>query len=281
MERMDWMFYEATSFNRILEIEHGECAGYEVYVFKATSFNQDIGGWQTGNVQNMHTFFKATSFNQSIGGWETGKVTDMSGMFHEATSFDQDIGGWQTGNVTDMSYMFWNAHSFNRKVDNWRLDSIAGWTGTCPSGGMERMFGCASRFTQNISAWVRGFADADREACEGELGEKLVVRLDDYSYNQYVSCIRGEGRRKRREGCRDEQTYSVQYKKKSRFDGMITCIDMGDNPAFDELWEKKVFHVQRRRRSVLELPDWFGKVVSLQDLFEWEEEDANVTSKGK
>jgi surface protein len=41
--------------------------------------------------------------NQDIGGWDVGNVTDMSAMFGVATSFNQDIGSWDVGNVTGQS----------------------------------------------------------------------------------------------------------------------------------------------------------------------------------
>jgi surface protein len=37
-------------------------------------------------------FSVTTAFNQDIGGWDVGNVTDMSAMFGVATSFNQDIG---------------------------------------------------------------------------------------------------------------------------------------------------------------------------------------------
>jgi surface protein len=49
----------------------------------------------------------STAFNQDIGGWDVGNVTDMSAMFGVATSFNQDIGSWDVGNVTEMPTMFY------------------------------------------------------------------------------------------------------------------------------------------------------------------------------
>ena len=58
-------------------------------------------------VTSMSNLFRnKTSFNSNIGFWDTSNVTNMSKMFELATSFNQDIGGWNTSNVTDMSEMF-------------------------------------------------------------------------------------------------------------------------------------------------------------------------------
>src|SRR5690625_5825741 len=58
-------------------------------------------------------FFNATSFNQDIGGWDGGMGewmgnvgdTSIGGMFEDARSFDQDLGRWDVRNVRNMSQM--------------------------------------------------------------------------------------------------------------------------------------------------------------------------------
>ena len=44
-------------------------------------------------------------FNQDIGDWNTSNVNDMFQMFAGASSFNQDIGDWDTSNVFTM-YVF-------------------------------------------------------------------------------------------------------------------------------------------------------------------------------
>ena len=85
-----------------------------------TSFNSDIGFWDTSNVTNMQIMFKAAAvFNQDIGSWNTSSVTDMKWMFRQAYAFNQDIGSWNTSSVTDMEGMFQQATAFNQDIGSW------------------------------------------------------------------------------------------------------------------------------------------------------------------
>jgi surface protein len=110
-----------------------------------TSFNQDIGEWNTETVTNMTSMFNgATSFNQDIGGWNTSNVTRMGSMFAGATSFNQAIGNWNTKNVFRMTAMFSGATSFNKPLNNWNTGEVM---------YMEEMFRNATSFSQPLYNW--------------------------------------------------------------------------------------------------------------------------------
>ena len=98
---------------------------YEEYMFSGEYynkmiFNEDIGGWNVGNVVDFEGMFRfAQSFNQNIGSWSTSQATSMAGMFEGAIVFNQDISSWNVSSVIDMRSMFDGALVFDRDITIW------------------------------------------------------------------------------------------------------------------------------------------------------------------
>jgi surface protein len=110
-----------------------------------SSFNSDIGFWDTSNVINMFSMFKnADSFNKNIGNWDTSSVTNIERMFDDAESFNQDIGNWDTSSITNMVSVFSTRTIFNQNIGNWNTSNVT---------SMKWMFSGATRFNQDISNW--------------------------------------------------------------------------------------------------------------------------------
>lgn len=115
----------------------------------ATSFNQDISGWDVSSVTDMFRMFYASSFNQDISGWDVSTVTTMYQMFRLTSAFDQPIGSWDTSSVTNMNGMFLDAAAFDQDIGSWPVGSVT---------DMTSMFFGSGLSTVNYDALLIGWA---------------------------------------------------------------------------------------------------------------------------
>ena len=126
--------------------------------YHAKAFNGDIGNWDTSSMTHMRRMFRdALVFNQDIGRWDMSSATDVAEMFSGDAAFNQDIGNWDTSSVTNMENMFYQATSFNQDITNWDTSNVT------DMGGMFT----DTAFDQNISKWDFSSLDEDNrgQAC--------------------------------------------------------------------------------------------------------------------
>jgi surface protein len=90
----------------------------------ASSFNSDIGNWNTSNINDMNSiFYKATAFNQSINNWNVSSVTNFNSFFRES-NFNQPLNNWNTSSANDMGFLFYFNASFNQPINNWNVSNV-------------------------------------------------------------------------------------------------------------------------------------------------------------
>lgn len=63
--------------------------------------DRSLSHWDVSHVTNMRSLFDTSTFNGDVGAWNTGSVTDMSYMFSNAGTFSgHDLSQWDVSNVT-------------------------------------------------------------------------------------------------------------------------------------------------------------------------------------
>lgn len=111
----------------------------------AQSFNQDISAWDVSNVSMMfNTFYGASSFNQPLNSWDVSNTHSLNGIFFGATSFNQPLNLWDVSSVTDLGFAFRDAISFNQPLDNWDVSNV---------NSLSSTFFNALSFNQDINNW--------------------------------------------------------------------------------------------------------------------------------
>ena len=146
VSHMSQMFYQNSSFNQdIGNWDTSKVIDMHGMFQWAQAFNQPLNNWDTSNVTDMRYMFRsAHAFNQPLNNWDTSKVTDMRGMFYEAQAFNQPLNNWDTSKVTNMSIMFANAQAFDQPLNNWDTSKVT---------TMQYMFRWAKAFNQPLNNW--------------------------------------------------------------------------------------------------------------------------------
>ena len=113
--------------------------------YGASSFNSDLSGWNTANVEKMYAMFGyAQSFNSDLSLWNVSNVWTLYAMFYGAQLFHSDLSRWKVSNARTMYAMFYDAQSFNSDISPWNVSN---------TGTMYAMFYGAKSFNQNLCPW--------------------------------------------------------------------------------------------------------------------------------
>jgi surface protein len=126
-------------------------------------------------------FYRATAFNGDVSGWDTGLVTNMEGMFGLASSFNGDVSGWDTGLVTSMRAMFAGASSFDQSLGAWDISMV---------GDMEYMLDNSALSVANYDATLHGWADNEPKQSNVALGAVGLYFSNDGSsaHSELTNC---------------------------------------------------------------------------------------------
>ena len=209
-----WDTGKARSFNSVFESMSRPISGYSRFNtgsatdfshmfndYKGGRLDEDLSGWDTGNVTDMRAMFDNDDIRglTGIGSWDVSKVYGFDHMFTNATSDLLDVSGWVMPPRVSDSAMFMSS-----RIEAYRF-------GPHMSQGMSRPFsdtgsgsdsGCANTWWLPCDAWnMLSFTGrwstlpSDREDASGywtstgRLGDadnELVARLKAGKAGTYV-----------------------------------------------------------------------------------------------
>ena len=92
----------------------------------AMDFNQDIGDWNVGKVQNFRAMFRNSLFNQDLSDWDVSSATNLRQMFDQTRQFNNggvSLRCWDTSSATIMAYMFYQT-LINQDLSNWCVATV-------------------------------------------------------------------------------------------------------------------------------------------------------------
>jgi surface protein len=167
-----WDVSRITNFDRVFDPDRSLTLDPEWNPTRRTSFDADLGRWDTSNAVSMRGMFAASDefVGQGLERWNVSKVEDFSYMFGWAAKFNGDLSQWDTSNAKRMDAMFFGAHVFGGKLSLWNVSKVTTmahmfYEAFAFQGGdltlwdvssvvnMNSLFAAATRFNGNISTW--------------------------------------------------------------------------------------------------------------------------------
>ena len=171
------LFKQKTTFNADIGYwDTSKATTMQSMFHGARKFNQDIGNWDVSNVTNMRSIFQgARAFNQNISNWDVSSVTNMRAMFQAAVDFNTGINNWgsKTGNVTTMRSMFAGATNFNQHIQKWDVSKVT---------SMKSMFYRAPNFNRALNKWNRE-SDTEGDSTTANVTDMQKMFFEATSFN--------------------------------------------------------------------------------------------------